>query len=423
MMVWPTATSWLLAGPTRAERWGEHVARLGTCPPGGSDTIALLYRSGLRGRGGARFPTWRKWEAVAARSSRRAVLVVNGAEGEPASGKDRSLLELRPHLVLDGALLAAGAVGASQVVFYVNRAFHDAMAALAGALQERSRDLAGPLSVRVVDAPPRYIAGEETAVVGLLDRGVAKPSVVPPRPFEKGVGGRPTLVQNVETLAMSALIARFGATWFRCAGTGHSPGQLLLTIGGAVASPGVHEVPHGVALADAVRHAGGDPGSAPAILLGGYFGRWVAGCWADRVRLDDAELSQQGLALGCGVVWVLAEHECGVSETARILRFLAGESAGQCGPCIHGLPAMAGLAERLAVGRGTADDTATLARWSGQLGAGRGACKHPDGAAGLLRSALDVFPAEFRRHAAGAPCHGVRYPSRLPVTPAPGGWA
>lgn len=422
MTIWPTPTSWLLAGPPAPERRADHLARLGECPPGSAGTIDLIRRSGLRGRGGARFPTGRKWEAVAGRSRRGAVLIVNGAEGEPASAKDRTLLELRPHLVIDGAMLAAEAVGASRIVFYINRTFQDALTAITEALRERGATGARRPAVQVLDAPPRYVAGEETAAVGFIERGVARPAAVPPRPFEKGVDGRPTLVQNVETLAMAALIARFGADWFRSTGTAHSPGQMLVTIGGAVASPGVHEVPHGQSLADVIRSAGGDPDRMPAALLGGYFGRWIPGDWAARLWMDDDALTEHGLGLGCGVVWALPEDACGVAETALLLRFLALESARQCGPCVHGLPAMADRTEGLASGRGSPDDHALLARWAGQLRGGRGACKHPDGAAGLLLSALDVFRADFQRHRAGRPCGPYHRPAGLPLAHPAGGW-
>lgn len=212
--------AWLLTGATDATRHADHVASLGPCPQWGPEFIASLRESGLRGRGGARFPTWRKWEAVAQRARGRGVVLVNGAEGEPLSWKDRILMAGRPHLVLDGALAAAAAVGASEIVLYVNATFGDVLAALRSALAERPelRQRRAP-AVRLVEAPPRYIAGEETAAVNFVNGREAIPSFTPPRPFERGVGGRPTLVQNVETLALAALIARFGPQWFRSAGT------------------------------------------------------------------------------------------------------------------------------------------------------------------------------------------------------------
>lgn len=400
--------AWLLTGAAEATRYADHVASLGPCPQWGPEFIPSLCESGLRGRGGARFPTWRKWEAVAQRARGRGVVLVNGAEGEPLSWKDRTLMARRPHLVLDGAFAAAAAVGASDLVLYVNATFGEALAALESALAERPelRRRRAP-AVRVVEAPPRYIAGEETAAVNFVNGREAIPSFTPPRPFEQGVGGRPTLVQNVETLALAALIARFGPEWFRTAGTPAAPGRLLLTVRGAVERPGTYEVSHGASLADVVAWAGGTLEGAAAILLGGYFGRWVPVAWANRVLLDDDALAAGDLPIGCGVVYVLPDTVCGVAETARVLAFLAGESAGQCGPCRHGLPALARSLQLVAEGPGGAAERDRLERWSRQLASGRGACKHPDGAAGLLRSALSVFGGEIDRHLVYGPCPGT----------------
>ena len=403
--------AWLLTGADAATdpaRYADHVALLGPCPYWAHELTAGLRESGLRGRGGARFPTWRKWEAVAQRARGRGVVLVNGAEGEPLSWKDRILMAGRPHLVLDGAFAAGAAVGASEIVLYVNSTFGDALAALRSALAERPElQRRRSPAVRVVEAPARYVAGEETAAVNFVNGREAIPSFTPPRPFERGVGGRPTLVQNVETLTLAALIARFGPQWFRSAGTPAAPGRLLLTVRGAVGRPGTYEVPHGVSLAEVVAWAGGTHERAAAILLGGYFGRWVPAAWADRVLLDDDALAAGDLPIGCGVVYVLPETVCGVAETARVLAFLAGESAGQCGPCRHGLPALAGALRRVTEGPGGAAERDRLTRWSQQLARGRGACKHPDGAAGLLRSALHVFGGEIDRHIAYGPCSGT----------------
>jgi NADH:ubiquinone oxidoreductase subunit F (NADH-binding) len=412
----PPALPWLLAGrpqDTGPEPLSEHRRRLGPIPEGGPALLAALRHSGLQGRGGARFPTAVKWEAVAASRGGRPVVVANGAEGEPASWKDQLLMSLRPHLVIDGALLAAQTVGASDVVLYVSRAFPRAIEALEAALAERGPGRRRP-RVRVATAPARYVAGEETAAVSLLDGGEARPAFVPPRPFERGVGGRPTLVQNVETLALVALLARFGPSWFRNAGTPAAPGPMLVTVRGAVPWPGVFEVAHGTPLPAVVDMAGGRLECTAGILVGGYFGSWIPGETAASLTLDDQGLARGRARPGCGVVLVLPEAACGVAETSRVLAFLAHESARQCGPCREGLPALAGLAQRLAVGRAGAGDAERLDRWTHQLGGGRGACKHPDGAVGLWRSALDTFAADVRAHLAHRPCPHVHRPSVLP---------
>jgi NADH:ubiquinone oxidoreductase subunit F (NADH-binding) len=410
------ALPWLLAGPgpeAGPEPFDAHVARLGPCPDGSRGLIEALTACGLRGRGGARFPTARKWEAVARRSHGRAVVVVNGAEGEPASWKDQVLMTMRPHLVLDGALLAAQSVRAAEVVLYVGGRFPHAGEALDAAFRERP--LPRRPGFRMVWAPPRYVAGEETAAVRFLNGGEAKPSVVPPRPFERGVGGRPTLVQNVETLALTALLARYGpSAW------SHDP--MLVTVGGAVPEPGVREVARGARLDEVVAMAGGRAESSPAVLVGGYFGAWVPGTAAAALRLDEESAAAAGVGLGCGVVFALPEDACGVAETARAVTYLASESAQQCGPCRLGLPALAHLLQRVADGRPEREDAERLHRWTGQLGGGRGACKHPDGAVGLVRSALGTFAEDFAYHLRGQPCRGRYRPPSLPVPRPAGGW-
>ena len=386
----------LLAGPglrDGMERYTAHTTRLGQLP-GASDVVDTLERSGLLGRGGAGFPAATKWRAVAAQPGRAKVVLVNGAEGEPLSSKDRVLMEHRPHLVLDGAALAAHAVGANRVVLYIGEDHAASRSALERALLERPAD--GRLRTVVVSAPARYVAGEESAAVNRVTSGTALPTTTPPRPFVSGVDGQPTLVQNVETLAHAAMIARFGDSWYRSLGV-TSPGTVLLTVSGAVTSPGVVEVAHGATVAEAVTAAGGLSTPASAVLVGGYFGRWATAADAWNLGLDATRLRAEGLTLGCGVVAVLPEARCGVVETARILGYLAEQSARQCGPCVFGLRAMAEAAQRVAAMGGEAGDLERLRRWAGQL-RGRGACHHPDGAAGLLDSALRAFEGEYAAH-------------------------
>jgi NADH:ubiquinone oxidoreductase subunit F (NADH-binding) len=171
-----------------------------------------------------------------------------------------------------------------------------------------------------------------------------------------------------------------------------------------------------------VGHAGGRLASAPAVLLGGYFGSWVTGHAAASLTLDDRDLARAGARAGCGVVLVLPEGACGLAETSRLMAFLAGESARQCGPCREGLTALAGLAQRLAVGRTGGADAERLGRWTYQLGGGRGACKHPDGAVGLWRSAMDAFAGDLDEHLSGRPCRHVHRASVLPFPSPCGEW-
>ena len=398
-------------GP-EAESLAAHRARLGPLPSlSSSELIAELETSGLLGRGGAGFPVVRKWRAVAERSSGGAVVLANGAEGEPLSLKDRSLMAGRPHLVIDGALLGARAVGADDIIFYVGVEHAAADAALRHALAERSAELRG--RARIVTAPAGYVSGEESAAVHFVEAGDARPTTTPPRPFERGVGGRPTLVQNVESLALAALIARRGQAWYQGLGHGRARGIGLLTISGGVNHAGVHEVEFGSALAAAAAAAGGLRGEVQAVLLGGYFGRWADADEQWSLPLDAYSMRARGLALGCGVVHFLPAQTCGVEATARIMTYLASQSARQCGPCVFGLAAIAGATRRLAARSPEAEDLERIVRWSGQL-RGRGACRHPDGAVALSQSALEVFADDFAAHQRRR-CLTISAPARVAV--------
>jgi NADH:ubiquinone oxidoreductase subunit F (NADH-binding) len=375
------------------ERYGElplelHPAEL-------RDRIA---ESGLTGRGGAGFPTAAKLESVCG-SRTRPVVVANGTEGEPPSGKDKVLLAYAPHLVIDGALLAARSVGAKNVVVATTSGVR---APLMHALAERRKD--ARIKVQTAAVPDRFVAGEETALVQFLNGGPALPTVTPPRPYERGVGGAPTVVLNVETLAHLALIARFGGAWFRAMGTEDEPGSALVTISGAVREAGVYEIELGSPFAALLDQAGADP-AAQAYLVGGYFGTWIRGADARGTALSNAELARFGASLGARAIVVLPRDVCGIGETARIARFLAEQSAGQCGPCVHGLAAIADSLEQLVRRTRNTPDDGLLRRRLAQV-ANRGACRHPDGAVALVSSALRVFSDELERHLQGRRCTG-----------------
>jgi NADH:ubiquinone oxidoreductase subunit F (NADH-binding) len=389
-----------------------HLRRFGPLPAlGAPELIALVKASGLQGRGGAGFPTARKLRSVAD-AGRRPVVVANGVEGEPVSRKDKVLLGRAPHLVLDGAALAALALEAREAIIAIADGSGRAHETLELAIDERACR-GERVSFRLEILPAGFVTGEETAVVNWLNGGPPKPTFTPPRPFERGVRGAPTLVQNVETFANLALVARFGPDWFREVGTEAEPGSALVTVTGAVARPGVYELPLGMPLRDVLDRAGGKSAALSALLVGGYFGGWVATRDALDLRLLEADLRPAGASLGVRAVVALPERACGVVESARIVRYLASESAGQCGPCLYGLDAVATALESLVSGedrRGRRDDR--LPRWLEQV-RGRGACKHPDGVSGLTRSALTVFADEVDRHARGT-CSG-RHAGLLPA--------
>jgi len=363
-----------------------------------------IERSGLFGRGGAAFPTGRKLRAVISQPG-RAVVIANGTEGEPASQKDRALLTRAPHLVLDGAVLAAELAEATEAIVVVHR---DVRVAVDRAVDERRRACLDRTPLRVVTAADRFVAGEASAVVNWVARGRPVPLAKRTRLVECGLGGRPTLVQNVETLANLALIARHGATWYRAFGTPEEPGTMLVTILGAVERPGVLEIEIGTPVADVLALAGGLTGPTQALLVGGYFGRWLPGETSPPLPFSARGL---GIGLGAGLVVALPIGACGVAETAHLTRFLASESAGQCGPCVFGLPAIAEQLESLASGRATRMED--LKRWLLEI-EGRGACSHPDGVARLVKSALEVFAREVVEHQQGW-CTGVDQRLILPT--------
>ncbi len=352
----------LLSGPSPAagpESGASHIARLGPLPAAGPIFIDTLIQSRIVGRGGAGFAAGTKWRAVATHSRGNAVIVVNGAEGEPQSQKDRLLMSTRPHLILDGAFIAARVLRARRVMLYIGERHTAAKDAMIRALAERSESERALVTSHT--APARYVAGAESAAIHLINEGVATPTTMPPFPFERGIDGAPTLVQNVETLAQIALLARHGAP----------SGTSLITVAGAVAKKGVLEVNSETTVGEVIKLAGGTEGWSRAVLVGGYFGSWVDTAQAWDLPLDAAALRNRGLSLGCGVIGVMASNRCPVCEVAA------------CGR----------IAER-----GTSrEDLARLNRWADQVRA-RGACRHPDGAVMFLQSALKTFAPEFADH-------------------------
>ena len=393
-------------GPSLA----AHLRRHGGLPVVPAEQLLdAVDASGLLGRGGAGFPTGRKMRTVAAGKG-ATVVVANGCEGEPASGKDTLLLTRSPHLVLDGLQAAASAVGAKSAYLAVH-AGSRAVPVLRAALAER-RDRIG---VELVLVPGRYVASEETALVNLINTGTALPTFTPPRPFERGVRRRPTLISNVESLAQVALIARHGPSWFRTVGDADEPGTLLVTASGPPdIRRSVIEVPTGTTVGTTLAATGVDLAQCQAVLVGGYFGTWFDAAAADELPLTHRGLRAAGGALGAGILVGLPRTACAVAETARVATFLAEQSAGQCGPCLNGLPAIADALTRLAHGGWHRELGPALDRWLTVV-PGRGACRHPDGAVRFVSTALQVFAADVAAHRSGRPCPAHRSAPVLPV--------
>ena len=395
----------------------DHLARLGPAPSrtGAAGLPGMLQAAGLLGRGGAGFPTSRKITSVAAaaaRSGLAAVVVANCCEGDPTSLKDQLLIERSPHLVIDGALAAAAAVGADRVVL----AAHEDSAALGTLLAAvRERPWTGH-PVAVIGVPHRYIASEATALVRYMNTGDARPAGKLPPIRDAGIDGRPTLVCNGETLAHVALIARFGPAWYAAVGTAAEPGTALVTLGGAVPRPGVVEVAHGTTIRAVLGRAGAPP--AGWALLGGLAGSWVNLAAVAGTGYSTGQLAAAGGTRGVGSIIVLPPGGCLLTETARILRHQARAGARQCGPCMFGLPAIA--TDMTDLSRG---DRGALDRLRRRLPLidGRGACGHPDGAVALAASALAALTTHqtghLTRHLLGGTCQPP--PPVVPLGPTP----
>jgi NADH:ubiquinone oxidoreductase subunit F (NADH-binding) len=389
-------------GPHGSSTLAAHVAQHGALPDlSGNQIIEVIDASGLTGRGGAAFPVARKLRAVAAGRA-PAVAVANAAEGEPAAFKDKTLLACNPHLVLDGLTLAARAVGADHAYLYV----HDdkrLVDVVRRAVLERRATMIDRPSTEFVVAPDRFISGEESAVVSVIEGRGPLPRAKPPRVFECGVYGRPTLVQNAETLAHIGLIARHGASWFRGLGTATEPGTMLCSVSGAVHRPSVVEAPIGIPIREVFEVAGGLTEPVQAVLFGGYHGGWLRAADVVPLALSNAELRPRGAALGAGVLVALPASVCGLAEAARVMLYLAEESAGQCGPCVHGLPRLAEMFDRVALPHGARRGQRASREIDRaiELLNGRGACNHPDGGVRFAISSLQAFRGELEHHARG----------------------
>ncbi|WP_370330518.1 NADH-ubiquinone oxidoreductase-F iron-sulfur binding region domain-containing protein [Mycolicibacterium hippocampi] len=396
--VWPGVTPRLLRICDTAEI-EDHPAYVDSGGYQGlDDPDALLEevdRSGLLGRGGAAFPLAVKLRTVrdASRAGSPTIVLANGEEGEPASVKDKWLLRNRPHLVLDGVRLAARIVSADRAYVYVSDV--QAADALRTALDAAPL---GDLTASVVTVEPGYVAGEETAAVRAVNGGLAKPTDKPPRPFQQGVSGLPTVIGNVETLANLPFILRHGSDAFRDHGTSASPGTFLATVTGGGRPPALYELPHGTPVADLLEHHRIPANDVKGVLMGGYFAGLLNREVLD-TTLDHESMRRLNSGLGCGAVSVLTD-DCPVAVAASVMAYFDRENAGQCGSCFNGTAAMSAVTDALRHGAATEDDLTRLQRWSVVL-RGRGACATLDAATNVAASLLRAFPADVARHLAG----------------------
>lgn len=414
------------SGPRLLRHWAatgrdcalvEHSQLHGPLPLGAvPGLVHAITQSGLRGRGGAWFPAGRKLRSVAdnARGAGGAHVIVNGAESEPAAAKDKLLLQVVPHLVLDGAELAALAVGARRITVCVHRGTGLADQVRRAVAERAAAGWGGGLPIDVVEPPRWYVSSESTALANFVGGGPGKPRSV--STYKSGVGGKPTLVSNVETLAHLAMIARHGPLWFRAAGTAESPGTALYSVTGAVRGACVRELPVGATGHEVLAAAGGAVAPVRAALVGGYGGNWIT---ADELRLP---FSPEGLATigaspGAGVLAVLPPDVCGLAETVRVASWMGAQNARQCGPCFNGLPAIAEDLARVTWG----SDRNSLERLRFRLSMvdGRGACAHPDGVVRLVASALRVFGDHVDDHLRHRGCPHSHLTPFLPLPPLP----
>ncbi len=397
-----------------------HLARWGTLPDVGAGALLdAVEASGLRGHGGAWFPVGTKWRALARSRRARPVVVANGAEGEPASGKDRFLLHHAPHLVLDGAATAARAVGGDRVVVH---AAPGSESGIHRALAERARRRIDACTFEVVVAPDRFLAGQESAAVATINgRNPGVPTFQGIRTVrDRGVDGRPTLVQNVETLAHVALVARFGPEWFRTVGTPASAGTALVTVTGRWEVPRIVEMPLGTTLARGLGIDGPAAAGVQGVLLGGYGGGWLPTATALSMPFTEEAARGHGSSIGAGVVVLLPSGVCPLAEVARVVRYLEGEGAGQCGPCVNGLDVLATSMEHLAYRPRSLHGGLAAFPSLCSLVEGRGACRHPDGVARFVRTAVDVFADHVAAHLERGPCGPARPFLTVPApVPAP----
>ncbi|MEU5881678.1 ferredoxin [Spirillospora sp. NPDC047279] len=375
--------------------------------PALDDLVKMCEQVDMRGRGGAGFPFARKVMAVAAQitppddevaellpgegADRRrphedAVIVVNGAEGEPGSSKDKVLLSRAPHLVLDGAVIAASALGTQRIIVAVED--DEAARSVRAAIAERH------MPARVVRLAERFISGESGAVVRAVNGETPIPPGVKVRASEFGVDGCPTLLSNTETFAQLAVLTSLGPDLYASAGLEEEPGTTLLTVGGTH----VVEAPYGTPLQEVLDHCDVPPNLG--VLVGGYHGGWLDPNGAALAVLSRSGMRAVGGTVGAGIILPLGQGSCPLGEVTRIASYLAAQSAGQCGPCRLGLPDVVRALTALSDGSGSVEDV----RRAAGIGRGRGACSHPDGTARFVLSAVDAFGADIEMHRYGGSC-------------------
>lgn len=389
---------------TTIERWIEHDGGRGLDAAremGPEALIATVEASGLRGRGGAGFPTATKWRTVLEHRTPElsAPLVVNGAEGEPGTFKDRAILRHNPYQVVEGALIAASAIGADWIVFGMKKSIGRQVDSLRRAIDEaKAVGWADGITLDVVEGPDAYLYGEETALLEVIDGGDPFPRLAPPWRSGIDAAPSPTLVNNVETLANLPSIVARGPEWFREVGTAESPGTVVCTVSGAVQRTGVGEVPMGTTLRDAIHIIGGGPRQDRTIMavLSGVANAVITAEMLD-TPLTYEDMTAAGSGLGsCGFL-VFDDTTDFVAVAHGVSRFLAVESCGQCKPCKDDGKRIASGLDRLRQSAPEPDelDTVLLALDTVTEGA---RCYLAQQHQNVVRSIVAAFHGQFRAH-------------------------
>jgi NADH-quinone oxidoreductase subunit F len=372
------------------------------------DVIQLVTDAGLRGHGGAGFPTGKKWQFTREAPEQPRYLVMNGGEDEPGSRKDRVLLENLPHLVIEGVVLGSFAIGAAKAYLYINAKYETAIKSVNDALSEAKaasywgQKILGSsydLNIEIIAAPHNYVAGEDTAVLEVIEGKKPQPRQKPPFPVTVGLFGKPTSVNNVETLANVPRILFKGADWYRSFGTKDCPGTMLFSLNETedVNRPGIYELPFGTPLRHLIEECGGglkDGKKIKAIMPGSPSSAYLP---ADKIDtpLEPNAMREAGSMLGCGVVHIVREGDSIVDELVRITEFFATESCGQCPACQMETKSLAMLMKRVQQRQGNA----AMLEQFGKLLAfnkGKGFCNLIAMPGPPIESALKLFPDDFQ---------------------------
>jgi NADH-quinone oxidoreductase subunit F len=372
----------------------------------------LVFQSGLRGRGGAGFPTGQKWKFLAKNDKPR-YLVVNADESEPGTFKDKMIIDRDPHSLIEGIILCAYAIRSKAAYIYIRGEFPYGAKQLDKAIAEAyaagflGKGIFGSdmeLDITVHRGAGAYICGEETGLLSSLEGGRGHPKIKPPFPAVEGAWGCPTIVNNVETLAALPGIVGNGPQWYRQWGTEKSPGTKLFSISGHVVRPGVYELPLGVPLKEVIFDiCGGVPNGKKlkAVCPGGSSAPFLTAEEVLRdenpICLDYESLAANGTMLGSGGIFVMDEDTCMVEACWNILRFYAHESCGQCTPCREGTGWIAKMAGRFSHGHGRTEEIDMLDEVAWGM-VGRTICVLADAAAMPARSIVRKFRADFEAH-------------------------